>query len=76
VSFVLVAGWLGWYGVVVPSRVLAVDVRFWRAAFVRDEMISVLLLVVATIGGLLAWGWSLHKTRVRWRDMLDERGLT
>jgi hypothetical protein len=66
-SFLLVAGWLVWCRVAVPSRLLAVDVLFWRAALVRDEMISLLLLNVATVGGLLAWGWSLHKTRFRLR---------
>ena len=55
------------YEIVIPHRLLAVDVLFWRAAFVRDEMISLVLLVVATVGGLLAWGWWLHKTWVRCR---------
>jgi hypothetical protein len=39
-------------------------------------MISLSLLVVATVGGLLAWGWSLHKTRVERRDTPKERGVT
>ena len=64
------------YEIVVPCQILAVDVLFWRAAFVRDEMVSLVLLVVATVGGFLAWEWSLHKTRVRRRDMPKERGLT
>jgi hypothetical protein len=64
-GLLLVAVWLGWYGVIVPCRLLAVDMLFWRAAFMRDEMISLSLLIVGTVGGLLTWGWSLHKENAR-----------
>jgi hypothetical protein len=50
--------WLGWYGAVVTSRPLAGGVLACWAAVVWDEMISLSRLVVATVGGLLAWGWS------------------
>jgi hypothetical protein len=46
--------------IVIPHRLLAMDVRFWRAAFVRDEMVFLVLLVVATVGGFLAWDGILH----------------
>ena len=64
------------YEIVVPCQILAVDVLFWRAAFVRDEMVSLVLLVVATVGGLLTWGWSLHKARVQRRNMPKEWDIT
>jgi hypothetical protein len=76
VGYLLVAVWLCWYGVVVPCRLLAVDVLFWRAAFMRDEIISLLLLVVGTVGGLLAWGWSLHKIQSQHGRAPKGRSLT
>jgi hypothetical protein len=67
---------LGWYGVMVPCWLLAVDVLFWRAAFMPDEVISLPLLVIATGGGPLTWGWSLHNAWVRGWKTPKERGLT
>jgi hypothetical protein len=63
-SIFLVIVWLLWFGVVVPCRVLAVDLPFWRAGFIREEMVALLLLVAGTVSGLLAWGWSLKKTGI------------
>jgi hypothetical protein len=62
-SLILGVWLLVWFGVVEPCRLLAVDLLFWRAAFIREEMVSLVLLIAQTIGGLLAWIWTLRKAR-------------
>ena len=63
--FSLGVGLLVWFGVVEPIRLLAIDLPFWRVGFIREEMVSLLLQIVETTAGLLAWGWTLYRRRMR-----------